>query len=291
MSNTNTFQNIIIKLKKFWSNYGCLIVESCNTEVGAGTLNKHTFLNILGKDPWNIAYVEPSVRPFDGKYGKNINKMQHFYQFQVILKPSPINAQNIFIESLNFVGLDRKKFDIKFIEDDWEHPALGISGVGWEVWCQGIEIAQFTYFQQCGGIPLKKISCEVTYGIERLAINIQKISNIYNLIWSTSKEGESITYGDIHKKDEYQWSIHNFKEININTCIKHFDDYESQVINLIHKNLPLPAYNYIVKCSHIFNLINSKKIITSVEKIRYISKIRNLTKLCVKNYLKLMKEN
>ena len=280
-----TFQDLILKLQYFWTSRGCLLTEASGIEVGAGTLNKNTFLRVLGEEPWAVSYLEPSIRPTDGRYGKNPNRLQHFYQFQVILKPVPRNIQEQYLDSLRYLGIDLIKFDIRFIDDDWEHPALGARGLGWEIWAQGMEITQYTYFQQCGGLELDVISCEITYGLERLAMYLQDVNNVYDLVWGFLPSGKKMYYKNIHEFDEYEWSHHNFNEVDINMLFRHFDDHEIQSKKLVEKNLILPAYNYVLKCNHEFNLIDSRKAISTTERASYIARIRNLAKCCAIKYL------
>jgi len=286
MKKYETFQELILKLQRFWISKGCLITEASGVEVGAGTLNKNTFLRVLGPEPWSVAYVEPSIRPTDGRYGKNPNRLQHFYQFQVILKPAPKNVQEQYLDSLRYLGIDPIKFDLRFIEDDWEHPGLGAWGLGWEIWAQGMEITQYTYFQQCGGLDLDVICCEITYGLERLAMCLQNVDRIYDLVWGILPSGQKIFYENIHKCDEFQWSHHNFHEVSINMLFKHFDDHEIQAKKLIKKDLILPAYDYVLKCNHEFNLLDARKAISATERASYVGKVRSLAKLCAIKHLK-----
>lgn len=280
-----TFQEIILKLERYWADYGCVIAQPCDVEVGAGTLNKHTFLRVLGNDPWNVAYVEPSKRPADGRYGENPNRMQHFYQYQVILKPCPNNTQELYINSLKAIGFDPTKFDLRFVEDDWEHPALGSWGLGWEVWALGMEITQFTYFQQNGGITLETPCCELTYGLERLAMHLQKVENVYDLVWAILPSGKKITYGDVHKKDEFQWSHHNFHVADIEMMNRHFEDYFQQAQSLLDHNLPIPAHDYVLKCSHAFNILDARGAISVTQRANYIGRIRQMAKNCALKYV------
>ncbi|QQG34933.1 MAG: glycine--tRNA ligase subunit alpha [Deltaproteobacteria bacterium] len=280
-----TFQNIILKLQQFWQKQGCILLHASDIEVGAGTLNKHTFLRVLGSEPWKAAYVEPCRRPTDGRYGKNQNRLQHYYQFQVILKPFPQNIQDIYINSLKNIGLTPRLWDLQFLEDNWEHPALGATGLGWEVWCHGMEITQFTYFQQCGSIEINTPVCEITYGLERIAMCIQNVTNIFDIVWASSNLTK-ITYGEIHKQDEIQWSFHNFKIADINICFHHFDNYKKQATTLLENNLPIPAYDYILKCSHLFNILDARKAISHNDRHFLISEIRHLAQKCAEAYLK-----
>jgi glycyl-tRNA synthetase alpha chain len=282
-----TFQDMILKLERYWADYGCLILQPCDVEVGAGTLNKHTFLRVLGDKPWSAAYIEPSRRPADGRYGENPNRMQHFYQYQVILKPCPKDAQELYLNSLQAIGFDPKKYDIRFLEDDWEHPALGSAGLGWEVWALGMEVTQFTYFQQNGGLELTTPCLELTYGLERLAMYMQDVENVFDLVWSILPKGQKITYGDVHKRDEYEWSHHNFRVADIEMNARHFEDFYQQAESLLKENMPIPAYDYVLKCSHVFNLLDARGAVSVTERAHYISRIRNLAKSCAQKYLEL----
>lgn len=284
---SNTFQEMILKLERYWADYGCVIVQPCDVEVGAGTLNKHTFLRVLGDKPWNVAYVEPSRRPADGRYGENPNRMQHFYQYQVILKPCPNNTQELYLNSLRAIGFEPEKFDMRFVEDDWEHPALGSWGLGWEVWALGMEVTQFTYFQQNGGIELSTPCCELTYGLERLAMYMQNVDNVFDLVWAVLPSGKIITYGDVHKRDEFEWSHHNFRVADIAMQSRHFEDYYAQAQNLLKENLPIPAYDYVLKCSHAFNVLDARGAISVTERAHYIGRIRAMAKECALKYVEL----
>ncbi|MEI6790129.1 MAG: glycine--tRNA ligase subunit alpha [Myxococcaceae bacterium] len=290
MSKAVTFQEIILRLQKFWSDQGCIITQPTDIEVGAGTLNKNTFLRVLGPEPWNVAYVESCRRPTDGRYGENPNRLQHYYQFQVILKPTPNNPQELYLESLKSIDLDLIQNDIRFVEDDWEHPGLGAAGLGWEVWAQGMEVTQFTYFQQCGGLELDSIACEITYGLERLAMCVQGVDNLYDLIWAFLPSGQPVTYGDMHKQDEFEWSHHNFNQVNIDMCTRHLQDYQAQAMALLEQKLVLPAYDYVLKCSHVFNLLDARGAIKATDRPGYIGKIRDLAKQCASSYLESRRE-
>lgn len=274
------FQEIIMTLQKFWAKQGCLVWQPYDLEKGAGTFNPATFLRALGSKPWSAAYVEPSRRPADGRYGENPNRLQHYYQFQVIMKPAPKNIQQIYLESLKAIGLDPKKHDIRFVEDDWESPTLGAWGLGWEVWIDGMEATQFTYFQQVGGISLNPISVEITYGTERLAMYVQKKNNVYELQWN-----DTVTYGDIHLEDEKQWSAYNFEKANVDMLKKHFTDWENEAKNLIQNELPLPAYDAVMKCSHLFNLLDARGAISVSERVGYILRVRTMAKSVAEKYL------
>lgn len=285
MQKAQTFQDVILRLQQFWASKGCLIVQPTDVEVGAGTLNKHTFLRVLGPEPWNVAYVESSRRPTDGRYGENPNRLQHYYQFQVILKPAPSNPQELYLDSLRALGMDPVQFDVRFVEDNWEHPGLGAAGMGWEIWAQGMEVTQFTYFQQCGGIVLDTVSVELTYGLERLAMYLQNVENVYDLVWAVLPSGQKVTYGDVHKQDEFEWSHHNFHHADVAMNFRHFDDYETQAKVLLANKLVLPAYDYVLKCSHVFNLLDARGAVSVTERALYIGRIRDLAKACAQQYL------
>ncbi|MBU1207631.1 MAG: glycine--tRNA ligase subunit alpha [Proteobacteria bacterium] len=274
-----TFQDLIMALQKFWADRGCLLQQPYDTEVGAGTFNPATFLRVLGPEPWKVAYVEPSRRPTDGRYGENPNRLQHYYQFQVILKPSPLEIQDIYLESLKAFGVEPLEHDIRFVEDDWESPTLGAWGLGWEVWLDGMEITQFTYFQQAGGIDLKPISVEITYGIERIAMFLQEIDNVFDLEWT-----KGIKYGDVHHRSEVEFSCYNFEEADIPMLFQLFDMYEKESIRLNQKGLVLPAYDYCLKCSHAFNLLEARGAISVTERTQYIARVRNLARLSAEAY-------
>ena len=275
-----TFQELIMSLQNYWANQGCIIQQPYDTEKGAGTFHPATFLRALGPEPWNVAYVEPSRRPTDGRYGENPNRLQHYYQFQVILKPSPMNIQELYLDSLKSFGIDPAKHDIRFVEDDWESPTLGAWGLGWEVWLDGMEITQFTYFQQCGGIDLKPIPGELTYGIERIAMYIQGVDNVYDLEW-----GGGIKYGDVHHQTEVEFSTYNFEEADTGMMLQLFDMFEKESIRLAEKALVFPAYDYVLKCSHAFNMLDARGAISVTERAHYIGRVRNLSKLCAEAYV------
>jgi len=275
------FQELIFALDKYWADYGCVIQQPYDLEVGAGTFNPATFLRALGPEPWNVAYVEPSRRPTDGRYGENPNRLQHYYQYQVILKPSPLDIQDLYLNSLRSFGIDPLDHDIRFVEDDWESPTLGAWGLGWEVWLDGMEITQFTYFQQCGGIDLHPVSGELTYGIERIAMYIQEIDNVYDLKWN-----DQVTYGDVHHHSEVEWSFYNFQHADVEMLRKFFDMCEAESIRMAEKELVLPTYDYCLKCSHLFNLLNARGAISVAERTSYIGRVRNLAKLSAEGYLK-----
>lgn len=280
-----TFQELILTLERFWAERGCIIGQPYDIEVGAGTSNPHTFLRVLGPEPWNVAYVEPSRRPTDGRYGENPNRLQHYYQYQVILKPSPLDIQEIYLDSLKAIGIDPLKHDIRFVEDDWESPTLGAWGLGWEVWLDGMEITQFTYFQQAGGIDLKPIAGEITYGLERIAMYLQGVDNVFDLKWN-----DKVTYRDVHHKGEVEWSYYNFEKADINALFQLFNIYEAESKRMLEEGLCLPAYDYCLKCSHTFNLLDARNAISVAERTAFISRIRVLAKGCAELYLKQREE-
>jgi len=275
-----TFQNLILSLQNYWAEQGCIIQQPYDIEKGAGTFNPATFLRALGPEPWNVAYVEPSRRPTDGRYGENPNRLQHYYQFQVLLKPSPQNIQDLYLDSLKSFGIDPLAHDIRFVEDDWESPTLGAWGLGWEVWLDGMEITQFTYFQQCGGFELKPIPGEITYGIERIAMYLQGVDNVYDLDWI-----DGIKYGDIHHQTEVEFSHYNFEEADTDMLFQLFDMYEKESIQLVEKDLVFPAYDFVLKCSHAFNLLDARSAISVTERAGYIGRVRNMSKLCAAGYI------
>jgi glycyl-tRNA synthetase alpha chain len=280
-----TFQELVLSLQDFWAKYGCVILQPYDVEVGAGTSNPATFLRVLGPEPWNAAYVEPTRRPADGRYGENPNRLQHFYQYQVILKPSPDAIQDIYLRSLERIGIDLLKHDVRFVEDDWESPTLGAWGLGWEVWLDGLEITQFTYFQQAGGIELKPVAGEITYGIERIAMFLQGVENVYELKWN-----ERVTYGDVHHRSEVEWSIHNFEQADVPLQVRLFEQYERESLRLIEKGLVLPAYDYCLKCSHAFNILDARGAISVTERTHFIGRVRNLARRVAETYLKQREE-
>jgi glycyl-tRNA synthetase alpha chain len=280
------FQEIIQTLQKFWTDRGCLLVQPYDLEVGAGTFNPNTFLRALGPDPWSVCYVEPSRRPTDGRYGDNPNRLQFYYQFQVIVKPSPDNIQDMYLESLEKLGIDVLKHDIRFVEDDWESPTLGASGLGWEVWIDGMEATQFTYFQQVGSVEVNPVSVEITYGLERLATYIQDVDSVYDIEW---KPG--VKYGDIHHKSEVEWSTYNFEVANTDMLFQLFGMYEAESKSAIKAGLVLPAYDYCLKCSHTFNLLDARGAISVTERAGYIGRVRGMARACAAGYLKAGEEN
>ncbi|MFH1282244.1 MAG: glycine--tRNA ligase subunit alpha [bacterium] len=276
------FQNIIITLDKFWIKQGCLVFQPYDIEKGAGTFNPATFLRCLGKAPWSSCYVEPSRRPADGRFGENPNRLGHYYQYQVVIKPAPSNIQRLYLDSLSSLGLKPKEHDIRFVEDDWESPTLGASGLGWEVWLDGMEITQFTYFQQMGGISLNPITVELTYGLERIAMYSQKKNNVFEIKWN-----DDCTYGDIHLEDERQFSRYHFEEADVDLLKRNFSEYENESIRLVGKALILPAYDFVIKCSHLFNVLDARGAIAVSERVNYVARIRNLARKVAEGYVKM----
>lgn len=281
MTTDNSFQTIIFKLQSFWSEKECVILQPIDMEVGAGTFHTATFLKALGAEPWRAAYVQPCRRPTDGRYGLNPNRLQHYYQFQVVLKPSPDNIQDLYLKSLEYLGISLKKNDIRFVEDDWESPTLGAWGLGWEVWCNGMEITQFTYFQQVGGIDCKPVTGEITYGLERLAMYIQGVDNVFDLVWNRY----GIKYGDIFLENEKQQSKYNFEKLPHNKLIINFSEIEDNCKMLIKEKLTLPAYEQCIKASHIFNLLDARGVIGVNERAAYIGRVRSMVKSCAELYI------
>ncbi|MBI5361084.1 MAG: glycine--tRNA ligase subunit alpha [Planctomycetes bacterium] len=276
------FQEIILKLEKYWSDYGCLIWQPYDVEKGAGTFNTATFFKVLGPEPWKVAYVEPSRRPTDGRYGENPNRLQHYYQYQVIIKPAPEDAQKIYLDSLAYLGIDLKQHDVRFVEDDWESPTLGATGLGWEVWLDGMEVTQYTYFQKVANVELEPISLELTYGLERIAMFIQKKNSLFELDWTNG-----IKYKDIHMEDEIQFSKYNFEIADTKMLFSLFDMYEKECRNLIANDLVLPAYDYVLKCSHAFNLLDARRAISVAQRTAYIGRVRDIARQCAMKYLAL----
>lgn len=287
MSN-RSFQNIILSLQQFWSDQGCVILQPYDIEMGAGTFHPGTTLKTLGPDPWRTAYVQPCRRPTDGRYGENPNRVQHYYQFQVILKPSPENVQQLLLDSLDRIGLHAHEHDIRFVEDNWEGPTLGASGLGWEVWCDGLEIVQFTYFQQLGGIACKPVPVELTYGLERCAQAIQGVSSMFDLDWNGAPEPYRVTYGDIFQENERQFSAYNFEHANVEVLAQGFKNAEAESQYLLAQKLTLPAYEQCLKASHFFNLLDARGVISVAERANYIARVRTLAKACCEAYLNTM---
>ncbi len=273
------FQDVILTLQNFWAKRGCVIQQPFDVECGAGTFNPATFLRVIGPEQWNVAYVEPSRRPTDGRYGENPNRLQHYFQFQVILKPSPPNVQELYLESLTALGISPARHDIRFVEDDWESPTLGAWGLGWEVWLNGMEVTQFTYFQQVGGIDLAPTSVELTYGLERLCMYLQEKESVYDLAWN----GE-VTYGQIYHQNEVEQSRFNFECSDPEMLLRHFADYERQTVSLVERGLLWPAYDYTMKCSHTFNLLDARGAISITERTGYIGRVRNLASQVARLY-------
>ncbi len=274
------FQKVILSLQHFWGDRGCVLVQPCDLEVGAGTFHHFTTLKALGPEPWNVAYVQPSRRPTDGRYGENPNRLQHYYQFQVLLKPSPMDVQEQYLDSLKHLGVDPLDHDIRFVEDDWESPTLGASGLGWEVWLDGMEVTQFTYFQQAGSIDLHPVAVELTYGLERIAMYLQGVDNVYDLKWN-----DAITYGQVHHQQEVEQSRYNFEEADVDMLLARFTQYENEARRIIGQGLVLPAYEYCLKCSHTFNLLDARGAISVTERTGYITRIRNLARASAEAYV------
>lgn len=280
-----TFQQLILRLQNFWDAQGCALLQPYDLEVGAGTSHTATFLRSIGPEPWRAAYVQPSRRPADGRYGENPNRLQHYYQYQVVLKPAPDNIMELYLESLQSIGLDLQKNDVRFVEDNWENPTLGAWGLGWEVWLNGMEVTQFTYFQQVGGIDCRPITGEITYGLERLAMYIQGVDNVYDLIWTEQTNGTKLTYGDVYHQNEVEQSTYNFEHSNIAFLFEAFSAYEAGALDLINKQLALPAYEQVLKAGHTFNLLDARGAISVTERAAYIGRIRNLARSVAQSYL------
>lgn len=278
-----TFQGLILALQQYWAKQGCVIIQPLDLEVGAGTFHPATFLRAIGPEVWNSAYVQPCRRPTDGRYGENPNRLQHYYQFQVVLKPSPDNIQDLYLESLREIGIDTSIHDIRFVEDNWESPTLGAWGLGWEVWLNGMEVTQFTYFQQVGGLDCYPVTGEITYGLERLAMYVQGVDSIYDLVWSDGPFGK-VTYGDVFHQNEVELSTFNFEQANIEELFKHFDFYEAESKRLVEAKLPLPAYEYVLKASHTFNLLDARRAISVTERQRFILRVRALAQSVAQSY-------
>ena len=274
------FQEIIFTLQKYWSDNGCIIKQPLDIEKGAGTFNPDTFLKCLGPEPWKVAYVEPSRRPTDGRYGENPFRTQYYYQFQVLLKPSPDNVIDLYLGSLSTLGINLKSHDIRFVEDDWASPTIGAAGLGWEVWADGMEITQFTYFQQMGGISLKPVSAEITYGLERIALYLQNKDNFWDLSWN-----KNMTYADIHLESEKQWSVYNFEVADVDMLLDLFNRFEKEFKNALQNNLVYVACEYVLKCSHVFNLLDAREAISVSERTLYIARVRNLAKALCAAYI------
>ena len=280
-----TFQDVVASLENFWSEKGCLILTPYNSEVGAGTMNPATFLRVLGPEPWRAAYIEPSKRPKDGRYGENPNRVQQFNQFQVILKPSPENVLQLYIESLERIGIDTSRHDIRLVEDDWESPTLGAAGLGWEVWLDGMEITQFTYFQQAGGMELDPISAEITYGLERICMYLQGVDDIMEVEW-----GNGVKWGELFKETEREFSIFHFEAVDVDFYFSIFEKYYSEAKRLLEMGLIMPPYDYVLKCSHIFNVLDARGAISVSERTSYIARIRELARMVAMGYVKKREE-
>ena len=273
------FQDLILHLQSYWGKHGCTLLQPYDMEVGAGTFHTATFLRALGPEPWRAAYVQPSRRPKDGRYGANPNRLQHYYQYQVVLKPSPDNIQDLYLDSLRELGIDPRHNDIRFVEDDWESPTLGAWGLGWEVWLNGMEVTQFTYFQEVGSLVCKPVLGEITYGLERLAMYLQGKDNVYDLIWV-----DGVTYGDVYHQNEVEQSTYNFEQSNVEMLFEHFNQYEREARRLVETGLPLPGYEMVLKCSHTFNLLDARGAISVTERAAYIGRIRTLARLVAQAY-------
>lgn len=275
-----SFQEIVENLNRFWANYGCVIRQPYDLEKGAATMSPATFFGVLGPKPWNVAYIDPVRRPTDGRYGENPNRLFHYFQYQVILKPSPLDVQDAYLNSLRAIGIEPAKHDVRFVEDNWESPTLGAWGTGWEIWAEGMEITQFTYFQECGGFPCKPVAVELTYGLERIAMFIQKVDNVYDIEWT-----KGVKYGDIYLPQEKQHSKYNFEVADIAMLTNLFNAYEAEAKKLMDQELALPAYDYILKCSHSFNILDARGAVSVTERMGYILRIRKLARRCAKLYV------
>jgi glycyl-tRNA synthetase alpha chain len=279
----STFQGLIFALERYWARQGCVVVQPYDMEVGAGTFHPSTFLRSIGPEPWRTAYVQPSRRPTDGRYGENPNRLQHYYQYQVLLKPSPLEIQELYLSSLRTLGLDPLVHDIRFVEDNWESPTLGAWGLGWEVWLNGMEVTQFTYFQQIGGLDCRPVSGEITYGLERIAMYLQGVESVYDLVWSRSDLG-TVTYGDVFRQNEVEQSIYNFEKSDAATLFAQFDGCEQVCTRLVEESLPLPAYEQVLKASHLFNLLDARGAISVTERQRFILRVRSLARAVAQSY-------
>jgi len=274
-----TFQELIFTLSQYWARQGCVVLQPYDMEMGAGTFHTATFLRALGPEPWKAAYVQPTRRPKDGRYGDNPNRLQHYYQFQVVLKPSPDNIQELYLGSLRALGIDTKVHDIRFVEDDWESPTLGAWGLGWEVWLNGMEVTQFTYFQEVGSLPCKPVLGEITYGLERLAMYLQGVENVFDLTWT-----QGVTYGDVYHQNEVEQSKYNFEHSNVNWLFQQFNSFESEAKRLMEAGLPLPGFEMVMKCSHTFNLLDARGAISTTERAAYIGRVRALARQVAQSY-------
>ncbi len=280
-----SFQDIILALQRYWAQKGCIILQPYDMEVGAGTFHTATTLRSLGPDTWNTAYVQPCRRPTDGRYGENPNRMQHYYQFQVLLKPSPDDVQDLYLDSLRVIGIEPTEHDVRFVEDDWESPTLGAWGLGWEVWLNGMEVTQFTYFQQVGGIECKPVPAEITYGLERLAMYIQGVDSVFDLTWVENEDGTKFTYGDVFLENEREFSAYNFEYADVDMLLGNFNNYEAECNRLLEAKLPLPAYDCVLKCSHAFNLLDARGAISTTERMGYILRVRTIARACCISYM------
>ena len=278
-----SFQELILNLQAFWANKGCVILQPLDMEVGAGTFHPATFLRAIGPESWSAAYVQPSRRPTDGRYGKNPNRLQHYYQFQVVIKPSPDNFKSLYLDSLKSIGIDTGIHDIRFVEDNWESPTLGAWGLGWEVWVNGMEVSQFTYFQQAGGLECFPVTGEITYGLERIAMYLQGVDSVYDLSW-TKNAKRKISYGDVFMQNEIEMSVYNFEEANTGQIFEYFDFLEEEATRLVSRHLPLPAYEMVMKASHAFNLLDARHAISVTERQRFILRVRTLAKIVAQEY-------
>ncbi len=279
----STFQGLIFALQHYWAKQGCVILQPYDMEMGAGTFHSATFLRSIGPEPWNCAYVQPSRRPTDGRYGENPNRLQHYYQFQVVLKPSPKNIQQLYLDSLQLLGIDPLEHDIRFVEDNWESPTLGAWGLGWEVWLNGMEVTQFTYFQQVGGLDCSPVTGEITYGLERIAMYLQGVESVYDLVWTKGPQG-TVSYGDVFHQNEVEQSTYNFEHADVDFLFQLFDQCEKESQALIEVDLPLPAYEQVLKASHAFNLLDARHAISVTERQRYILRVRSLSRAVAQAY-------
>lgn len=284
ISHIDTFQGLILALQNYWAEQGCVVLQPYDLEMGAGTFHTATFLRALGPETWNAAYVQPSRRPKDGRYGENPNRLQHYYQFQVVLKPNPSNIQQLYLDSLKAIGIDTLTHDIRFVEDNWESPTLGAWGLGWEVWLNGMEVTQFTYFQQVGGVECYPVTGEITYGLERLAMYLQGVDSVYDLVWTKGQFG-TVTYGDVFHQNEVEQSTYNFEQAPVDKLLELFDFYENESNRLMAAQLPLPAYEQVVKASHTFNLLDARGAISVTERQRYILRVRTLARAIAQSYV------
>lgn len=274
------FQQMIFALERYWAEKGCVLLQPYDVEMGAGTMHPATFLRVLGPEPWNTAYVQPCRRPTDGRYGENPNRLQHYYQFQVIMKPSPDDIQDVYLESLSAVGINAARHDVRFVEDDWESPTLGAWGLGWEVWLDGMEITQFTYFQQCGGLDLHPVSVEITYGLERLAMYLQGVDNVYDVLWT-----DGITYGDVFLQNEVEQSRYNFEKADTKLLFAAFEQHDREAERMLDEELVLPAYDHVLKCSHLFNVLDARGALSVTERTQFIAKVRQLARGCAARHV------